>query len=502
MAIFAPEGPDEQNACRRRGHIVLTYAMDDRGDENLYVYLYQCIRRDIESGVIASDQRLPSKRALAGHLGVSVITVEGAYAQLEAEGYIRSVERRGYYANAVAASIPDAAGAAPTRCQVPSREEPTCQQVPLVADFTGATPPVGLFPYALWARTVREVLTESSEESLLHEAAPTGSPRLRCAIASYLRGVRGMEVDPNRIVVGAGAQMLYGLIVQLLGRDCGYAVENPGYPRLSSIYRANDVGLSHVALDAAGISMEGLRASGASVAHVMPSHQYPTGLVTSVGRRYELLAWANEAPGPRRYIIEDDYDFEFRLAGRPVPALQSIDAMGRVIYTNTFAKSLGPAFRMGYMVLPEQLMGEFEERLGFYSCTVSAVEQLTLARFIENGDYERHVRRARTRYRQVRDQLMGALRSSAFGGRLVIEGADAGLHFLMGVRDVAGDDAALTEKARGLGVGLAPLPGFVEGAMPGVDDAGCRWFVMSHAGVDVSAIPSAVSVLEQVFGRG
>ena len=332
---------------------MLTYAMENRGDESLYVYLYRCVRRDIESGVIAPDQRLPSKRALAKHLGVSVITVEGAYAQLEAEGYIRSAERRGYYANAVGVSPLSRFPATPRPTEPalgPRPSEPARQklalQPPLVADFTGSVSPTGLFPYALWARTVREVLTEASEQALVREASPTGSPRLRAALASYLRGVRGMEVDPSQIVVGAGAQMLYNLIVQLLGRDRRYAVENPGYPRLTHIYQANDAPLSHVPLDGEGIAMEGLRASGASVVHVMPSHQYPTGLVTSVGRRYGLLAWANEDGPDRRgrYVVEDDYDCEFRLAGRPIPALQSIDATGRVIYTNTFARAWARRF--------------------------------------------------------------------------------------------------------------------------------------------------------------
>ena len=262
--------------------------------------------------------------------------------------------------------------------------------------------------------------------------------------------------------------------------------------------------LAPVGLDDGGISMEGLRASGASVAHVMPSHQYPTGLVTPIGRRYELLAWANEDAEPRRYIVEDDYDCEFRLAGRPIPALQSVDPMERVVYANTFAKSLGPAFRMGYMVLPPHLAVRFRERLGFYSCTVSAIEQLTLARFVEAGDYERHVGRARTRYRQTRDALLAALRTSAFGDRLAIEGADAGLHFLMGVRGVAASEQELARRAGELGVALAPLSGFAaEGPLrPTASfDPACRWFVMSYAGVEAETIPAAVAVLEQVFCR-
>lgn len=457
---------------------MLTYAMDERGDETLYEYLYRCIRRDIETGAIAAHQRLPSKRALAKNLGVSLITVEGAYTQLVAEGYVYALPRRGYYACALGcdgAGAPLAGGGVRRReagatgearrslpAAAPSPDPALASEpapAPLVADLTGRSTPQGLFPYASWAKTTREVLTCESERTLLEQSVGAGSPRLRQALATYLRSSRGMAVDPAQIVVGAGAQTLYNLIVQLLGRGRGYAVEDPGYPRLTQIYRVNDVPLSHVALDAEGVRVDELRACGADVVHIMPSHQFPTGQVTSIGRRYELLGWASERAG--RVIVEDDYDCEFRLSGRPIPALQSIDACGCVVYANTFAKSLGPAFRIGYMVLPAHLAATFEERLGFYSCTVSTIEQLALARFMEGGGYERHVSRARTYYRAVRNDLVDALRACAVADRLVVEATDAGLHFLMGVRGVP-SEAALVEAARRRGVALTPLSGFYQ----------------------------------------
>ena len=304
---------------------------------------------------------------------------------------------------------------------------------------------------------MREVLSREPEQALLGDPCAQGALSLREQLADYLRSFRGMRVDPSQIVVAAGSQVLYNLIVQLLGRDVGYAVETPGYPRLTSIYRANDVPLSHIPLDEGGIRIDELASSGASVAHVMPSHQFPTGQVTSVSRRYELLGWASERPG--RFIVEDDYDCEFRLSGRPIPSLMSVDASSCVIYTNTFAKSLGASFRIAYMVLPEALMDAYQERLGFYSSTVSTTEQLALAHFISSGEYERHVSRTRTYYRALRNSLVDALRTCSTSDFLQVESTDAGLHFLMHI-DPAVPQDELVAAALARGVRLSPLSGY------------------------------------------
>lgn len=510
---------------------MLTYSFAERGELSLYEYLYRCIRHDIERGAIAADEKLPSKRALARHLGVSVITVEGAYAQLVAEGYLVARERRGYYAcdwgGRGAPRVGPAVEARPSVASEPAvearhdatggvrlpaepdgrfagatascaqgleddapREGDVCPEVPearpAIADLTGAGIPSGLFPFGSWAKSLREALACEAEHDLIGPTEPFGLRRLRCAIADQIRGFRGMEVDPDCLVIGAGSQVLDNLLVQLLGHDLRYGVEDPGYPRLASIYRANGVALATVPLDGAGVRMDVLRGEGVDVMHVMPSHQYPTGLVTSISRRYELLGWAAEQPG--RYLIEDDYDCEFRLMGRPIPTLASIDAAGCVIYANTFAKSLGPAFRVGYMVLPRGLAARFKEELGFYSCTVSAIDQLALARFIEEGDYERHVSRMRTHYRAVRDALIAALRASDLGERMSVHQEDAGIHFVLGIRCAAGAeglswDAALCREARERGVLIQPLSAFSQDGGASRADEEERRFVVSYGGV-------------------
>lgn len=560
---------------------MLTYSFSKKGELSLYEYLYRCIRSDIETGVIAPGEKLPSKRSFARHLGVSLITVEGAYSQLIAEGYLRAEPRRGYfacdlnssgvvsgrkpsllgvgssslgttyptdgdllpeeglaqaYASLAAAGRPregriDAGGQSATLASSSGGNGFNDEAV--FADFTGSSVPLGMFPYAAWAKSLRDALTRESERMLVGETGFAGALRLRKAIADHLRGFRGMEVDPECIVVGAGSQVLYNWLVQLLGRNLHYGVEDPGYLRLSRIYEANNVELSHIPLDENGIDMASVVDSGADVLHLMPSHQFPTGIVTSIGRRYELLGWASAKDN--RYLVEDDYDCEFRLTGRPIPSLQSIDATGKVIYANTFSKSLGPAFRVGYLVLPPALADRFRRELGFYSCTVSAIDQLALARFIESGDYERHVNRLRTYYRSVRDALVSAFQRSSFSGRVSIEEQDAGIHFIMGIStdiktlevrnsvsqghamryrfdDVAAENADDQHRASGLaagsrwerefvdaarakGVRIVPLSLFYSKSAA-AERGPVRRFLVSYGGIELDSVEPAIAALE------
>lgn len=534
---------------------MLTYVLNRGGETSLYEQLYRALRADIESGALAAGARLPSKRAFAKHLGVSVVTVEGALDQLVAEGYVRAVPRSGFYvqeigpnltsfsriSTSVEVKVPlgDSSGAKSASCRPEARisgndgveklEKLARKGAPFciahseeglagvspgagrkwLADFTGAMAPEGVFPYAAWARTLRRVLADESERTVLEASGPQGSPRLRAAIAAHLRGFRGMEVHPDQIVIGSGAQSLYGLLVQLLGRNLAYGVEDPGYPRLTRIYESNDVAVRPIALDGEGPVLEALERARIDVLHCTPSHQFPTGITVPVSRRRSLLEWAQSgvaAPedgaaareirgrsvkassAQSRYLIEDDFDCEFRMAGRPVPPLAALDGAGRVIYANTFSKTLGGAFRIGYMVLPEALAERFRDRLGFYACTVGALEQLTLARFMESGDYERHVNRQRTRYRRRLSALIDVLAASSAGDHLHFANAGAGLHFLMEVRSVEGDerDSATFEervarRAAIRGVRLAPLGRYrftgCEAGAPGRssnETVGCR----------------------------
>lgn len=479
---------------------MLSYDMGERGNASRYDYLYRCIRHDIAHGNILPDEKLPSKRALARNLGVSVITVEAAYAQLIAEGYVRAEERRGYFAcelspiarggrqggarnrgNARTGGVSGGAagqrgfaseGATGRHAASPdsdAAQSPAASSARRLASLRFPAHTLGdspfsdsagdpmtfvpssgaaataLFPYQTWARVMRRTLTEESSATLAEAALAAGSPRLRQAIASYLREYRGMEVPAERIVIAAGSQTLYQLIVQLLGRERTFATECPGYPLLGRIYGAQNAHCASIPLSAGGIDIAALRESGASVAHVMPAHQFPTGIVMSAACRRDLLNWSRtdearafSAAGPRgRFIVEDDYDAEFRMSGRPIAPLSSVDVAGRVIYLNSFTKSLGAAFRIAYMALPEELAAQFELNLGFYSNTVSPLEQLALARFIEQGHYERHVNRLRTHAKQLQDELVRRVRESSLAKEVSFEGLDRGLYFSMRVRKSA-----------------------------------------------------------------
>lgn len=478
--------------------------MESRGDLALYEYLYRCIRHDIAHGKVEPGQKLPSKRALAKQLGVSLITIEAAYDQLVAEGYIRSRERCGYYACdlAPAAKIeeqgnvrfrtatetsanrrrenhasnpndpqpisqneerperrtgyrPSDADFAPPLNGLASHARNAPSDAPLLADFTHSTLATTMLPYSAWAKAVRRTLSDESAASLAEAASAAGSPELRSAIADHLRQYRGMDVSPDQVVIGAGSQTLYQLLVQLLGRTRRYAVEDPGYPLLTRMYEQQDAQVAHIELDDSGIDVDALEASGASVAHIMPSHQFPTGIVTTAARRRELLNWAREGD---RYLIEDDYDSEFRMAGRPIPSLFGIDAAERVLYLNSFAKSLGAAFRMAYLVLPPQLAQRFRKQLGFYANTVSPLDQLALARFIEQGHYDRHVNRLRTHARKTQDALVNALHK-AFGNRIAFAGLNDGLHFIMQLESERGE-RELATAAEAAGIRIAPLSSF------------------------------------------
>ena len=460
---------------------MLTYSLEDRGGLPLYEYLYQRIREDILEGKLAAGERLPSKRALAEHLQISVITVENAYRQLEAEGFLLSRPRRGFFAAPV-----ERLAAAPAVPAAVSREteEPAWR-----LDLASGQVDVSRFPVSVWVRLTRQVLSEGGE-ALLTPVHRQGLPALRQAIAKDLRDRKGMAVAPEQIVVGAGAEYLYLLLAQLLA-GAAFAGEDPGYPKIRQVYGKCGAACLPVPLDGQGVDLDALAASGAGVLHLSPSHHYPTGLVTPIGRRQALLRWAEGRDG---VIIEDDYDSELRFTGRPIPTLQSIDDGGRVVYMNTFSQTISPSMRVGFMVLPPRLLERYRRELGFYACTVPALDQHVLARFLAGGHYDQHLSRMRKEYRLRRDRVLEAFRASSFAGRIAISEQGAGLHFLLRL-DTARSDGELRRRGEALGVRLGFLSEYA--ARPRPDYA--HTLVVNYAGLEAADLPRAMELLAEVF---
>ena len=463
---------------------MLTYTLEKGRGKSLYAALYEHIRKDISAGVIAAGTRLPSKRTLAANLGVSIATVESAYEQLIAEGYAEARERSGVYVCQIGTPMvlsDEVPAVAP--------EKPTQQALFDLSSGGGEDAP---FPFSVWAKTMRAVISEQGK-NILKPVDFRGAWELRQAIAGHLYQSRGLRVSPEQIVIGAGNEYLYGLLVQLLGRKGCYAVEDPGYRKIAGIYAANDVTVCHIPLDKEGMSIHALNESGADIAHISPAHHFPTGIVMPIRRRNALLDWAYAAPN--RYIIEDDYDSELRHSGKPVPPLFSLDANERVLYLSTFSQTIAPSLRIGYVCLPKPLLRRLRERLGFYSCAVPTFEQYTLARFIASGDYERHINRLRKRYRDKRALILEQIEKSPLQGRCSVVEENAGTHFLLRLQTSC-SDTELKQRAALMGISMQ----FLSDYQTEKTDTGS--VIFNYAYMDTKRIPETLQKLAALCYAG
>ena len=450
-----------------------TYVLSPNSKIPLYEQLYRALKEDILSGAIAGGEKLPSKRTLAEHLNISRITVENAYSQLLAEGYILSRPKSGYYAETLEA-LPQ------------TRPEQT------VSTEMPAPPPTvsaEQFPYSVWAKLMRNVLLDN-HDLLLLPPPNTGLPALRKAIAGLLLRSRGMTVSPENIVVGAGAEYLYNILIQLLGRELRYGLENPGHRKIRQVYAANGVEMAPISLDESGASLTSLLFSHADVLHISPGHQYPTGVVMPIVRRRQLMNWVGGREN--QWIIEDDYDSEFRFSGKPVPTMFSMDTLGRVIYLNTFSRTITPALRISYMILPDSLMARYRQQLGFYSCTVPSFEQLTLAKFLDEGHFEKHVSRMKRRYRLLRDEFLTLLAQSDHADTISVRGDEAGLHLLLQLQTPLAD-AVIEQRLRDAGIRAACLRQYAAD-LP--DTAVQGRLVLHYSDLAAADLPRVIHLLE------
>ncbi|MDY4742905.1 MAG: PLP-dependent aminotransferase family protein [Lachnospira sp.] len=411
---------------------MLTYSFENIGKQSIYEYLYKCIKQDIIEGKLVAGERLPSKRTLAVNLGISTITVENSYGQLMSEGYIYSLPKKGYY-------VSDLSGVTkikPVKYEIPRKKENDEPKYDM--DLSSNRTDPDSFPFATWAKLMRRVITDKQED-LMKISPSEGTWELRAAIAMHLASFRDMQVEPEQIIIGAGTEYMYGMLIQLLGRDKTYCVEDPGYSKIARIYSSNNVKYCYAGMDKEGICPDKIRECDADIVHISPTHHFPTGITMPVSRRFELLAWANERDD--RYIIEDDYDSEFRMTGKTIPTMKSIDISEKVIYMNTFSRTLTPTIRISYMVLPPHLAAVYRERLSFYSCTVSNFEQYTLAEFIQDGYFEKHLNRMRLFYSRQREAVLSVLKSGSCKCVGRVREADSGLHFILELNTKLSDDA-------------------------------------------------------------
>lgn len=543
---------------------MLTYDLRSRGTSSLYEFLYQSIREDIARGRIPCGTKLPSKRNLAQHLDIGVATVTAAYDQLITEGFVRTEQRRGYFVEDVsefrckpvtpqvkdsssedgtsvgaecgaqdaAAGVFAAHGAqdarfddasagrnsrhrgtarssADTASDTPAAETPhaieRARDPEYFVDLKANRTSVSLFPATVWGRYMREALSLPSD-NLLRSIPFNGLPELRRAIASYLRRTRGMDVSPDCIIIGAGSEYLYGRLLQMLGPTTTFAMENPGYRKFAAISKAFGNPWRPVPIDESGLLVDELEESGADVVHVSPANHFPTGIVMPIKRRLELFEWANRAR--KRYIIEDDYDSEFRYSGRLIMPLFADDASDKVIYLNAFSKTMVPSLRISYMVLPPKLLARYVDTMSFYSCTVSSFEQYALARFIDEGHLERHINRTRNFYRRQREAVLREIAQSPLAKISHVEERNAGTHFLLYVRTSLTHDQ-VRQRGAEQGLNISLFNDYLLRDSDGLSERTTKRFeqysngetalVLNYAGIEPERLSETVRRLACVF---
>lgn len=462
----------------------LTMNLDVHSSTPLYEQIYKYIKKDIQNGGLPFGKRLPSTRKLAKYLQVSRTTVDMAYEQLVSEGYIEAVPYKGYYV----CELEGLYRLEPEQIPVRDIQEEPVQQY--LYDFSPNGVDINSFPHNAWRKLSKNILMEENGK-LFQLGDAQGEFELRHTIAEYLHQARGVAAQPEQIVIGAGNDFLLLLLCSMFGTGQKIAMESPTYKKAYDLFwnLSNDVQI--VGMDDSGMRIDQLSRTDARIAYVMPSHQYPLGIVMPVKRRMQLLAWAADAAD--RYIIEDDYDSEFRYKGKPIPALQGYDRDDRVIYIGTFSKSIAPAIRVSYMVLPKRLMGLYQKRGRTISCTVSRVDQMLIAGFLNEGYYERHLNKMRAVYKSRHDVLLEELRE--FRSVCSVSGENAGVHILLTFTNGM-QEHEIISRAAAQGVAVYGLSRYFVGDVEQPDAA---TVILGYANVPEPEIRSAVTRLRKAW---
>lgn len=463
----------------------LTISLDTKSKMPLYEQIYEFIKKEIQKNQIQSGEKLPSTRTLSRYLEVSRSTVELAYEQLLSEGYIEAEPCRGYY-------VSDLEGL----YQLHSKEQLVSQKLYMQTeqyqyDFSPNGVDLNSFPYNAWRKLSRESLQDDRAE-LFRLGDPQGEWGLRNTISNYLHQARGVNCSPEQVIIGAGNDYLLMLLATVIGQEHKIAFENPTYRQAYRLFESLSYDICTVDMDGRGMKVSELEQTGADIAFVMPSHQYPLGIVMPIKRRMELLRWAEEGG---RYIIEDDYDSEFRYKGKPIPALQGYDNHNKVIYIGTFSKSIAPAIRMSYLVLPPELLKVYQKKSRFLSSTVSRIDQLILQKFIEEGYYERHLNKTRALYKSRHDTLLNAWKGTEQD--VTISGENAGVHLILSFRNGMKEEDIIA-KAKNAGIKVYGLSEYF--VTPKSDQMAT--ILLGYANMQEDDIKCAVEILKDVwFGQ-
>ena len=464
----------------------------------LYEQIYEHIRKEIREGKLLAGEKLPSTRSLAEYLQISRSTVDYAYEQLLSEGYIEARPYKGYFVcpgeELFSLKEEDSGelsegGSASFDC-VGSTE---AKKPDYLCDFSPNGIDMSAFPFSVWNRISRKTLAEG-ERRIFTAGASQGEWELRYTISRYLHSSRGVICTPEQIIIGAGNDYLLMLLEKILGRHVKIAMENPTYKHAWQIFQSFAYQITAVDMDEAGMKPEELRKKEVTAAYVMPSHQFPTGVVMPIGRRMELLKWAEEEP--ERFLIEDDYDSEFRYRGKPIPSLQGADRSGKVIYIGTFSKAIAPAIRISYMVLPKPLLQRYRENCYFYSSTVSRIDQMILNEFIRDGYFERHLNKMRKVYKAKHDQMLTLLRP--FRTKFQILGENAGLHLLLRCRNTRSEEE-LVQAALQQGIQVYPLSDSFVSTHPAPEWREHATVLLGYGGLTDAEIDRGIRALQQAW---
>lgn len=402
---------------------IININLDTNSSIPLYIQLYNFIKSEIQSGNLKSNSKLPSKRKLAKYLDISQNTVESAYGQLITEGYIISIPKKGYY-------VSELQGLVNINSNNNIKSDDKRKKVQYKYELFSSRVDLESFPYSIWRKINKDIISEENK-NLFQIGHSQGDWNLREVISNYLRFSRGVNSNVDNIIIGSGTEYLVQILINILGNNKVYGMEEPGYYKIRKILKIHNIGVKPISIDNHGIDVNELYKSNVEIVHITPSHQFPTGIIMPVSRRMKLLSWAYE--DGNRYILEDDYDSEFRFEGKPIPALQSLDNIGKVIYLGTFSKSFVPSMRIAYMVLPDELMKIYRSNFNFLACTVSRVEQQALYKFIEEGYFERHLNKMRNIYKKKREFLVLLIRKYLKGTEII--GTNSGLHLLLKVNN-------------------------------------------------------------------